>query len=84
MVRWTLILAAAGFVGAGVFYSPYIGFNGQTPLACPVCPTIFSIGHPALHFVEFTVVMGIFNAILFVIVGLAVRAFVRLVTGRIV
>lgn len=83
MKKWAMLLATAGFVGAGIFYSPYIGFNGQTLWVCPICPYIDAIGNPKLHFVEFSLGMGLFNAILFIAVGLSIRAIARFVSSRI-
>lgn len=66
---FTFVLAALGYIGAGLFYGYLLGFNTQTPLTCPVCPHILSLGDPLHKFLARTLVLGWLNALLLVIVG---------------
>ena len=78
MVKWTIVLAAAGFFGAAIFYSPYIGLNAQTPLTCPVCPNIDgAYVLPVTRFLRDTLIGGTLNAALFVSVGWVAWGIVR-------
>lgn len=66
---FTAVLAGLGYIGAGLFYGGLLGFNTQTPLTCPVCPYIFSLGHPLRQFLARTLVLGTLNALLVASVG---------------
>jgi hypothetical protein len=48
MLKWTILLATAGFIGAAIFYSPALGWNAPTPLTCPLCPNIDSAYVPPI------------------------------------
>ncbi len=61
-------VASLGYIGAAVFYSYLIGLNWQTPVACPVCPHILSLGDPLDKFVRRVTKYGTLNAALFLIV----------------
>jgi len=63
-----------GFVGAAIFYSPYVGLNLQTRIACPVCPSVLSFGDPLTKFFRYTLAGGILNAVLFLLLGFIVAA----------
>ena len=70
MRKRIICFAVLGFIGAAVFYSPYIGINAQFGLECPVCPHITTMwGTPLQRFFRFTLVGGIMNAVLFMAVG---------------
>lgn len=70
MKKWIVLFAALGFIGAALFYSPYIGINAQAQIECPVCPHVTTLrGTPAALFVRSSLLMGIFNAALFVAIG---------------
>jgi hypothetical protein len=78
MLRWTILLAAAGFLGAAIFYSPYIGVNAQTPLTCPLCPTIISAyAPPPIKFIRYTFIGGTVNAAFLVVLGWVVWGIAR-------
>ncbi len=65
-----VIAVVAGFVGAALFYSPYVGLNAQSKLACPVCPQVTIVGGTLLaRFVRLSIAGGILNAAFFCIVG---------------
>jgi len=81
-VAFTVVLSAMGYVGAGLFYGYLLGFNTQTYLTCPLCPTIFSIGHPLQHFAVQTLVLGYLNAILFMSVAWSLRG-LTVIAGKI-
>ena len=81
MRKWALILAVGGFLGAAIFYSPYVGIDGQTQGVCPVCPHVLMRGSVVGKFIWLTLVGGMINATLFVVVGLSIRAALRHVLG---
>jgi len=80
MVKGTILLAATGFVGAAIFYSPYVALNAQTALTCPLCPNITS-GQASLtaKFVLYALIGGTKNAALLVALGCIVWGIVRTV-----
>ncbi len=61
---FTGILAALGYIGAGLFYGYLLGFNTQAPFTCPVCPNILSSGDPLHKFLDRTLILGTLNALL--------------------
>jgi len=72
MRKWILACVVAGFVGAAIFYSPYLGIDGQTRYVCPVCPHISGMnGGPVLRYMRFTLISGTLNAALFSMAGAA-------------
>ena len=78
MLKWAMVFAVAGFVGAGVFYSPYLGIDGQTQLVCPLCPHVTMVGvSPLVRFIRLTLGGGILNAASFMLVGCTVVAIAR-------
>ena len=78
MVKWAMVFAIVGFVGAGIFYSPYLGIDAQTQLVCPLCPHVTMVGvSPSARFVRLTVGGGILNAASFMLVGCIVVAITR-------
>jgi hypothetical protein len=77
--RWTLFFLALGYLGAAVFYSYLIGINAQTQIACPVCPHVLSGGTPIHKFVSRVLILGLLNALFFVLVGWLVISVVRLI-----
>jgi len=78
MLRWTILLAAAGFIGAAIFYSPHIGVNAQTALTCPLCPHITSrYASPFAKFALYTFIGGTVNAALLVALGWIAWGIVR-------
>lgn len=66
---FTFVLAALGYIGAGLFYGYLLGFDTQTPLTCAACPQILSVGDPLRKFLALTLVLGWLNALLLVSVG---------------
>lgn len=66
---FTAVLAALGYIGAGLFYGYLLGFDTQTLLSCPVCPHILSLGDPLHKFLARTLVLGTLNALLLASVG---------------
>ena len=68
-IALSLTLGFLGYVGAAIFYSYLIGLDWQTPLACPVCPHILSMGEPIHKFIRRVIVLGTMNAVLFMIMG---------------
>jgi hypothetical protein len=79
MRRWTLILALAGFLGAAIFYWPYFGLSPEVQWICPVCSRISMSTGVWERFIPLRAGGGVVNATLFVIVGLSIRAALRLV-----
>ena len=78
MAKWMIWFAAAGFVGAAIFYSPYIGIDGQTQFACPLCPHVMMVGvSPLVKFIRLTVGGGLLNAVSFMLVGWIVLTIAR-------
>jgi len=67
--KWVIGLILAGFAGAALFYSPYIGINAQVQLTCPLCPHVLSFGDPSIKFIRYTLVGGVLNAISFLVLG---------------
>ena len=76
-----LAVASLGYVGAAVFYSYLIGLNWQTPIACPVCPHILSLGDPLDKFATRVLKYGTLNAAIFLIIWRSLLAVFRV--GRI-
>jgi hypothetical protein len=78
MAKWIICFAAAGFLGAAIFYSPYIGIDGQTQVACPLCPHVTMVGvSPVMKFIKLTVGGGLVNAVSFILVGWIVLTVAR-------
>jgi hypothetical protein len=73
---FTTVLSAMGYIGAALFYGYLLGFNTQTPLTCPVCPNITSVGEPLEKFVVRTLFFGTFNAFVLVSIGWCVRGLI--------
>ena len=70
MRRWILACFVVGFVGAVIFYSPYIGIDAQTRYVCPVCTHITGVwGTPLHRFIRSTLVFGILDGALVSLVG---------------
>ena len=79
-LKWTILLAAVGFLGAGVFYSPYLGLKAQTALTCPLCPNTTSCcASLATKFVLYTFVGGTLNAVSLIAVGWIIWGITRIV-----
>jgi hypothetical protein len=78
MVRWALILAAAGFLGAAIFYWPGVS---AYELVCPVFPHVSMGGSLMARFIRSTLVGGVIDAAAFVLVGLSIRAVLKFVFG---
>jgi hypothetical protein len=72
-----LFLTGLGYLGAAVSYSYLMGINAQTPIVCPVCPNLTSLGPPLHKFVSFALVLGTLNAVFFLLVGWLVSSLVR-------
>jgi hypothetical protein len=68
-IVFTLALAFLGYLGAAAFYSYLIGLNLQTQYACPVCPSITSLGSPFSKFMGSVLALGTLNAALFMSLG---------------
>lgn len=75
---FTGVLAALGYIGAGLFYGYLIGLDTQTPFTCPVCAHILSSGDPVNKFIVRTVILGTLNALVLVTVGWCIRGLVML------
>jgi hypothetical protein len=73
---FTAVLAALGYIGAGLFYGYLLGFNTQTPLTCPVCPHITGSGDLLHKFLARMLILGSLNALLLVSVGWCLRGLV--------
>ena len=73
---FTAVLAALGYIGAGLFYGYLLGLNTQTSLACLVCPHIDGAGDPLTKFMMRTFILGTLNALLVVSVGWFFRGLV--------
>jgi hypothetical protein len=70
-------LTVLGYIGAALFYAYLLGFDTQTPLACPVCPYITGQGGDHLHkFLVWTLLLGTLNGFLLASIGWCVRAVV--------
>ena len=84
----TVLLIAAGYVGAAIFYwrwwpahSPLFGALSQ--VSCPVCPHVDGTGTNWEKFISRTASVGFLNAVLAVAVGWAVVGLVRLIKARV-
>ena len=75
MKKVLLACTVAGFAGAGMFYSPYIGINGQVGIECLLCPHVLA---PLVGYARLTILGGLLNAALFCCVALAVIGSYRL------
>ena len=65
-----LISALLGFVGAGMFYGPYIGLYLEGRYVCPLCPYVDGLrSNPTLTFARLTLTMGMLNTFFFFAVG---------------
>jgi hypothetical protein len=70
MRKWIVACFVAGFIGAAVFYSPYVGVNLHTEYACPACIHYSTINtNRFFSFVRFVIVGGALNAMLFSFLG---------------
>ena len=76
VAKWAIGLTVLGFAGAALFYSPYVGFNGQPRLACPLCPNITGEGAPQIKFIRYTLIGGFLNSAMLLVAGGVVRALV--------
>jgi len=75
---FTVVLAALGYVGAGLFYGgPLLGFT-QEQFACPICPHVDGLGDPLSNFVRRTLGGGTLNALSLVTVGWFFRGVISL------
>ena len=73
-----LISVLLGFLGAGLFYSHYIGFDLQSRYVCPLCPDVDGLNvHPALNFARLTGAIGVLNALFYFVVGSVVWVMVK-------
>jgi hypothetical protein len=70
---WVIGLVLLGFIGAALFYLPYLGVTGQIQLTCPLCPHVSALGDPKIKFLRYTLVGGVMNATSFLAFGGVVR-----------
>jgi hypothetical protein len=77
-LRFNVVLAVLGYIGAGLYYGHFLGFNTQTSLTCPVCPHITIVGTPFFRLVVRPFVLGTLNAFLFVSAGWCLRGLIAL------
>ncbi|HEV2491375.1 MAG TPA: hypothetical protein VGT03_16345 [Candidatus Acidoferrales bacterium] len=75
MKKWLLGSLLASIVGAALFYSPRIGFNGQIGIECPLCPHVMALGNPYVLYGELTLIGIILNSVVFLPVGFVLAKF---------
>jgi len=81
-LRWTLFFVALGFLGAALFYSPYLGLNAQLGIECITCPHITRLwGSNLRAFLQLTLVGGLLNAPLSIAIGWFFLFAVRFIKG---
>lgn len=67
MKKWIIPLALLGFFGAGLFYSPYLGLDAGSRIACPLCPHITVVnGSRLARYLNTVLVFGSLNSILLI------------------
>ena len=80
--RWTLFFAALGFLGAVLFYSPYLGLNAQLGIECVPCPHVTGLWDSNIKaFLRLTLAGGLLNALLFIVIGWFFLFTVRVIKG---
>lgn len=65
MKKLLILSALAGFGGAALFYSHYLGIHVPDLYWCVVCPNITSIAPEKLFFARSVFFMGLLNALFF-------------------
>jgi hypothetical protein len=77
-LKFTLLVAVIGYMGAASFYAYLPGLNVQHQWACPVCLHILSVGQtPTQEFIYRTIGFGTMNGALFVAAGWLIAAAYR-------
>lgn len=74
MKKLVIFSAVAGFGGAALFYSSYLGIDVPDLRWCVVCPNITSIAPKKLFFAQSVFFMGFLNALFFFCVFGIIRA----------
>jgi hypothetical protein len=87
-VVFTVLLVAAGYFGAAIFYWRWwpahsLLFGALSQFSCPVCPHVDGTGTNWEKFFSRAASFGLFNAVLVVAVGWAVVGLVRLIRARV-
>jgi hypothetical protein len=77
MKKLLILSAIAGFGGAALFYSYYLGLNFHNHYSCLVCTHILAIGPKKRLFARSVFFLGILNSLLFVTVFGICRATVK-------
>ena len=61
------VFGLIGFMGAALFYWPYVD---EIPHGCPLCPHVTIVGStPISRFLRLALPMGLLNALLFSAIG---------------
>jgi hypothetical protein len=71
--KWVLFLIFLCYAGAALFCSPYLGLNAQIGLECPFCPHVLSPEDPHIKFISLTLLFGLLNSAILLLVGATVR-----------
>ena len=74
--KWAIALIVIGFVGAALFYSPYIGLNAQIGLECVACSHVLSAEEPHIKFVRLTLIGGVLNSAMLLFFGGIIRGLI--------